>query len=133
MVPLAAIQPLLVMELAEHDVQVLVQADQGGAAAQADIGALFALAALREAQEMASTGRRSRARAALYFLMLAAQQGEADAMHWLSILHTAGLGEPGEDGGHARSLMWMAKAAANGHVIAQGQVAALFASELQER
>ncbi len=45
-------------------------------------------------------------------------------MHWLGLLHAAGLGEPGEDG-NALALMWIAKAAAHGHVIARTQLAAL--------
>ncbi|MDE2416128.1 MAG: hypothetical protein KGM60_15360 [Comamonadaceae bacterium] len=53
----------------------------------------------------------------------AADQGEADAMHWLGLLHAAGLGEAG--GGDAMALMWLAKAAAHGHAIAAQQVAAL--------
>lgn len=60
--------------------------------------------------------------AALHFLRQAAQQGQADAMHWLGVLHAAGLGE---GDGQALALMWIAKAAAHGHVIAQQQLAGL--------
>ena len=45
-------------------------------------------------------------------------------MHWLGILHAAGLGKEGDDCA-ALALMWVAKAAAHGHVIAQQQLAAL--------
>lgn len=45
-------------------------------------------------------------------------------MHWLGLLHAARLGEPGEDH-NALALMWIAKAAAHGHVIAREQLAAL--------
>ena len=45
-------------------------------------------------------------------------------MHWIGLLHAAGLCGPG-DGSQARALMWIAKAAAHGHVIAQQQVQAL--------
>ena len=45
-------------------------------------------------------------------------------MHWLGILHAAGLGEEGDDCA-ALALMWVAKAAAHGHVIAQQQLTAL--------
>lgn len=45
-------------------------------------------------------------------------------MHWLGLLHAAGLCGQG-DGGQARALMWIAKAAAHGHAIAQQQVQAL--------
>ena len=49
-VPFASVRPELAVDLADEDVQVLVRADQGDAAAQADVGALFALAALDEAK-----------------------------------------------------------------------------------
>ncbi|MBN9574560.1 hypothetical protein, partial [Diaphorobacter sp.] len=45
-----AVRPALAVELGEQEVGMLVRADQGDAAAQAEVGALFALAALREAQ-----------------------------------------------------------------------------------
>ena len=59
---------------------------------------------------------------ALYFLLQAAEQGEADAMHWLGLLHAAGLCK---GDGQAMALMWIVKAAAHGHVIAQRQLAGL--------
>lgn len=43
-------------------------------------------------------------------------------MHWLGILHAAGLCE---GDGRALALMWIAKAAAHGHVIAREQLAGL--------
>lgn len=46
LVPFEAVRPWLAVPLSEEDVRVLVRADQGDATAQADIGALFALAAL---------------------------------------------------------------------------------------
>lgn len=60
--------------------------------------------------------------AALHFLRQAAQQGQADAMHWLGLLHAGGLCE---GDGEAMALMWIAKAAAHGHAIAQWQLAGL--------
>ena len=60
--------------------------------------------------------------AAMHFHTQAAGQGEADAMHWLGMLHAAGLCE---GDGQALALMWVAKAAAHGHVIAQRQLAGL--------
>lgn len=109
-----------------EEVQILVEADQGHAQAQAEIGAQFALLALggAAAPTSASGGGQNYTRIARHFLALAAEQGEADAMHWLGLLHAAGLGEPGEDG-NALALMWIAKAAAHGHVIARTQLAAL--------
>ena len=48
LVPFAAVRPALAVALSDDDVRMLVRADQGDAAAQADVGALFALAALNE-------------------------------------------------------------------------------------
>jgi len=128
-VPFASVRPELAVDLADEDVQVLVRADQGDAAAQADVGALFALAALDEARVDAGSKPAPLARGAgggitpaLHFLTQAAQQDEADAMHWLGMLHADGLCE---GDGRAMALMWIAKAAAHGHVIAQRQLATL--------
>ncbi len=112
-----------------EDVQTLVDADQGDALAQAEMGAQFALLALRGAAAPTSAsggggGGQHHTRIARYFLERAAEQGEADAMHWLGLLYAARLGEPGEDN-PALALMWIAKAAAHGHVIAREQLAAL--------
>ena len=131
LVPFDAVAPELALTLTPEDVDVLVRADQGDAAAQADVGALFALAALDEARGQAGSRPASLARGggsimpALHFLMQAAEQGEADAMHWLGVLHAAGLAGDGD----ALALMWVAKAAAHGHVIAQRQLAALMPQE----
>lgn len=96
---------------------VLVRADQGNAAA---------LFALDEAQAQAGSGPAPLARGGivpvLHFLTQAAEQGETDAMHWLGLLHAAGLCEGDAD---AMALMWIARAAAHGHVIAQRQLASL--------
>lgn len=129
-VPFAVVQQAMEAPLNQtwdaHDVQTLVAADQGDALAQAEMGAKFALIALRDAaaQTSASGGGQDHTRIARYFLERAAEQGEADAMHWLGLLHAARLGEPGGDN-NALALMWIAKAAAHGHVIAREQLAAL--------
>ena len=130
LVPFSAVRPALAVDLSDEDVQMLVRADQGGAAAQADVGALFALAALQEAKGRPAAplnrggggGGGGSIMAAMHFLTQAAGQGEADAMHWLGMLHAAGLCE---GDGQALALMWVAKAAAHGHVIAQRQLAGL--------
>lgn len=143
MVPFAAVQPLLPVTLSEDEVGMLLRADGGEAVAQAEMGALLALAALREAGAAAEAGKPepvtgrcgSAAAAARYFLLQAARQGEADAMHWLAILHAAGLAgrkPPADGASHAEALMWMAKAAAHGHEIARQQVADLMAANLQK-
>lgn len=116
LVPFDAVQPGLAVTLAADDLDTLVLADQGDATAQAEMGALFALAAL---QADAGGGN---AIAARYFLEQAAGQGEADAMHWMGVLHAAGLCE---GDANAQALMWVAKAAAHGQVIAREQLARL--------
>ena len=133
LVPFSAVRPALAVDLSDEDVQMLVRADQGDAAAQADVGALFALAALQETKARPAAppappappptrGGGGSIMAAMHFLTQAAGQGEADAMHWLGMLHAAGLCE---GDGQALALMWVAKAAAHGHVIAQRQLAGL--------
>ncbi|WP_156913844.1 hypothetical protein [Comamonas badia] len=121
LVPWAALQAELAVPLAAQDAPLLERADRGEAAAQADMGALLALAALDAAQ--GSEGNDGGVAAARYFLELAAQQGEADAMHWLALLHAAGRAGGAE--GDALALMWLARAAAHGHVLAREQVAGL--------
>ena len=94
--------------LGAEDAQLLLHADAGNAAAQTGMGALLFL-----------QGAQSPAR---YWLELAAQQDDAEAMHWLALLHAAGLCE---GDGNAQALMWLARAAAQGHVIAKAQLAGL--------
>lgn len=133
LVPFAAVQPALGLDLTDEDVEMLLRADQGDAAAQTGVGALFALAALDEAKAQAGSRPVPQARdvggghvvPALHFLTLAAQRGQADAMHWLGLLHAGGLCD---GDGDAMALMWVAKAAAHGHVIAQRQLAGLMPS-----
>ena len=119
-----AVRPALALRLDEAEVELLVRADQGDARAQAEVGALFALAALRDAKAAAPSNLGGgSAMPALHFLTRAAEQGEADAMHWLGLLHAAGLGESGD--GDALALMWVARAAAHGHAIAARKLAGL--------
>ena len=124
-----AVRPALAFKLDGPEVDLLVRADQGEATAQAEVGALFALAALRELQmtEAPPAAGGGSALSALHFLNRAAEQGQADAMHWLGLLHAAGLGDAGD--GKALALMWVAKAAAHGHAIAGQQLAALLPAD----
>lgn len=128
LVPFDAVRPALAASLTDEDVQVLVRADAGDAAAQADIGAVFALDALQQAR--AGAGHRvTRAgislAAARHFLEQAAAEGQADAMHWVGTLCAAGLCDERGADGDALALMWTARAAAHGHAIAGRQLAAL--------
>ena len=116
-----------------QDVQTLVRADQGEALAQAQMGSQFALLALRGATPATPPAPGHDAgRIAHYFLERAAEQAQADAMHWLGLLYAAGLGPAGDasdadadTSNNAMALMWIAKAAAHGHAIARQQLAAL--------
>ena len=116
-----------------QDVQTLVRADQGEALAQAQMGSQFALLALRGAAPATPPAPGQDAgRIAHYFLERAAEQAQADAMHWLGLLYAAGLGPTGDasdadadTSNNAMALMWIAKAAAHGHAIARQQLAAL--------
>ena len=132
-----AVRPALALRLDEAEVELLVRADQGDARAQAEVGALFALAALRDAKAAAPSNLGGgSAMPALHFLTRAAEQGEADAMHWLGLLHAAGLpmaeGDKADDG-KALALMWVAKAAAHGHAIAAQQLGALLPGAVPSR
>ena len=116
-----------------QDVQTLVRADQGEALAQAQMGSQFALLALRGAATATPpVPGHDAGRIAHYFLERAAEQAQADAMHWLGLLYAAGLGPAGDasaadadTSNNAMALMWIAKAAAHGHAIARQQLAAL--------
>lgn len=92
-----------------EDREVLLAADGGDAAAQADVGARLYVAGARSA--------------ALYWLRQAAEQGDADAAQWLGTAYVAGGGQ--EAPNDSLGLMWVAKAAAQGSEIARRQVAAL--------
>ena len=88
-----------------------MRADSGDAEAQNDIGQFFAIA--------------GQPKAALYWLQLAAQQDHADAMQWLGRCYVGGDGVPMNVN---LGFMWIAKAAAKGHVIAQAQVSGLLST-----
>ena len=87
-----------------EDADMLLQADAGNAEAQADIGAMLYVEGAREP--------------ALYWLHVAAEQGNADAMQWLGTAYAAS----GSEQDNSLAIMWIAKAAALGHPIAKQQV-----------
>src|SRR5690606_10940520 len=101
LVPADTLQPLVLAALSAAGVQWLGVADGGDAQGRAQVGALLALAALQPGEHGEHDERPGAClvQAALYFLELAAQQGEADAMHWLGLLHAAGL--CGDEAGEA--------------------------------
>lgn len=63
-----------------------------------------------------------RADIALCWFKLAAQQGHVDAMHYLSELYQQGNGV---ERCESTAMLWRAKAAGQGHVIARAQMAAI--------
>ena len=102
---------LVSVPLSREDLRVLLQADAGDATAQADMGALFYLADADAA--------------AMYWLHKAADQDNAEAMHWLGTV-CAEADPPDAE----RAVMWIARAAALGHPIAQQQIDALLGATL---
>ena len=66
--------------------------------------------------------RRERPEAAASWFAKAAQQGQADAMHWLGTLLAEGNGIEQDD---TLAAEWIGKAAAQDHPIAKAQMAAL--------
>ncbi len=110
---LGSMQDCTGLTFSAQNLAALCQADAGNAQAQADVGAwLYAATAAGNPPPPPSHA------AALYWLHLAAEQGNCDAMHWLS---TAAAQAHTEQGNH-EALMWLAKAAAHGHRIAQAQM-----------
>lgn len=87
---------------------LLKQADAGDAYAQTDLALLFCV--------------HGKTKSGLYWLELAAKQNFADALHWLGYCYLRGEGVAQNDN---LAMMWIAKAAAQGHVIARAQIEAL--------
>ena len=100
--------PMLCMPVAPQDHDLIIEAAAGDADAQNDLALLFLDA------EKLEFG--------LHWLTLAADQGHPDAMHNLSKLYIQGSGLPKDN---SLGLMWLAKAASLGHIIANEQITAL--------
>lgn len=100
--------PMLCIPIAPEDHRLIIEAAAGDAEAQTDLALLFLDA------DKPGIG--------LSWLNLAADQGYPDAMHHLSRLYIQGNGPQKND---SLGLMWLAKAASLGHVIAGEQVTAL--------
>jgi TPR repeat protein len=100
--------PMLCVPLAQEDYELLIEAATGNAERQNDLALVFLDA------EKPDIG--------LYWLKMAANQGHPDAMHNLSKLYIKGIGTQKDD---RTGLMWLAKAASLGHVIADQQITAL--------
>jgi len=109
----ADVLPQVAAPLAAEDAALVLLADAGNPEAQNDLGAVFLSAA--------------QPKAALYWWQQAAQQAHPDAMQWLGHCYLHGQGVPADE--HL-SLMWLVKAAAHGHVVAQGLVNGLLRVQL---
>jgi hypothetical protein len=107
-VVLDSVLPHLWISLTDDDLQLVLEADKGNAEAQSDLALLF----LSDAKP----------KEAVYWLELAIKQGDVSAMHWLGRAYVDGNGVPKDEN---LGLMWIAKAAAGGHVVSQAQMAGL--------
>jgi TPR repeat protein len=101
----ADVIPQICVELDTADLAMLLRADAGDSEAQNDISQCFSTA--------------GKPKAALYWLQQAANQDNADAMQGLGRCYLNGDGAPRDEN---LGVMWIAKAAAHGHVIAQAQM-----------
>lgn len=108
MIAFDEIAPLIALPIDPEDYELLIDADAGDADAQNDLAQLFF--------EIDLMGL------GVSWLKQAVAQQHPDAMHNLSKLYIKGEGvEKDQNTG----LMWLAKAAAHGHAIAQAQMDAL--------
>jgi TPR repeat protein len=108
MVSLEAIRTYICIPLEDDDVPLIKDADSGSAEAQNDLALLFLA--------------NQKPRGAIYWLELAAKQEYPDAMHWLGRCHLEGNGVLQDDN---LGMMWLAKAAARGHIVSQAQMQAM--------
>jgi hypothetical protein len=99
-----------------EDKQFILLADAGDAEAQDDIGQLFLMSEKHQA--------------AFYWFQQAAQQNNPDAMQWLGHCYVNGKCVQNDEN---LGIMWIAKAAALGHVIAQGLMNGLISRNLDSQ
>lgn len=105
-VSLISVREHVATSLSDAEWTLLVSADRGDAEAQNDMALFFLAAGMDEH--------------AHYWLGLAAKQNHGDALHWLARCHFRGLA--GADPDQNLGMMYLAKAAAAGHVISQMQI-----------
>ena len=102
MIPFAEIRAECCIPVQEDDLALIAEADNGKAGAQTDLALLFL-----------SNGRPKNA---LHWLELAVKQKDTDAMHWLGRCYIEGTGLSRDEN---LGIMWLSRAAAEGHVISQ--------------
>ena len=105
----------ITVRMDDEELAMVLEADAGDADAQNDLGQIFL--------------RADRFKAALYWLQQAADKDNADAMHWLAHCYFNVKGVPQDNN---LGTMWLAKAAAHGHVIAQAQMHGLIGNKRSE-
>ena len=115
MLPWADVAQEITVPMDAEELAMVLDADAGDAEAQNDLGQIFLHA--------------DKYKAALYWLRQAADKDNADAMHWLAHCYFNGKGVPQDNN---LGTMWLAKAAAHGHVIAQAQMHGLIGNTLSE-
>ena len=114
MIPFDAVRSECCIPLEKEDLELIAEADQGDAAAQNDLALLFL--------SHAKPGK------AVFWLELAIKQKHTDAMHWLGRCHIEGNGVAQDEN---LGLMWLARAAAQGHVISQEMMGSIRQKVLQ--
>lgn len=97
--------PHLLFHLRDEDVQLVVEADSGNAESQAELAILFL--------------EKSKPKEAVFWLNAAVKQGNSNAMRLLGRAYIDGQGVKIDEN---IGMMWIAKAAASGDVIAQAQM-----------
>lgn len=107
------VEPHICIPIEPEDKKFILLADAGDAEAQDDIGHLFLIS--------------EKYQAAIYWFEQAAQKNHPDVMQWLGHCYINGKGVPKDEN---LRIMWTAKAAALGHVIAQGQMNGLISRAL---
>ena len=102
---LSDVQPDISIPVTLEDIDCILRADAGDADAQNGVGQLFLIAGKSEA--------------ALHWFKQSANQANADSMQWLGQGYSKGEGIAQND---YLGLMWIAKAASLGNVIAKKQI-----------
>ena len=110
------VEPHICVPIEPEDKQFILLADAGDVEAQDDIGQLFLMS--------------EKYQAAIYWFQQAAQQNNPDAMQWLGHCYINGKGVPKDEN---LGMMWIANAAALGHVIAQGQMKGIIGRALDSQ
>ena len=108
MISFDLIKPHLCLALSPEDLSVLASAVAGDAEAQNEMALIFLA--------------NKKPKGAIYWLEQAAKQGCADAMNLLSQSYMTGSGVPQDEN---MGMIWLAKAATQGHLISQCQMQGL--------